>query len=74
MLNTFVCRYVVQYNDNLQKKHVWNNNKNVVQEDDQFTEIFVKKTDAEFAVYIHGKVLACRLIEHRTALFVCWKV
>ena len=51
------------------KKHVWNNNKNVVQEDEHFTEIFVKKTDAEFAVYIHG-----RLIEHRTALFVCWKV
>ena len=50
MLKTFVCKYVVQYNNNLQKKHVWNNNKNVVQEDEHFTEIFVKKTDAEFAV------------------------
>ena len=39
-------------NDNLQKNNVWNNNfKNVVQDDDNFTEIFVKKTDAEFAVF-----------------------
>ena len=38
--------------DNLQKNNVWNNNfKNVVQDDDNFTEIFVKKTDAEIAVF-----------------------
>ena len=44
-------------NDNLQKNNVWNNNKNVVQEDDHFKDIFVKMQNLQcisMAEYWHA--------------------